>query len=322
MGVGAFESGSARGRGVASTCTADGLEEADWSSRPPSRIAIGRKAAGRVAIAIAGRLALVAFCCAAFACGRALALDSSQAPPDGKVPLRVFKSPQAALEIGMQNLRAGNVKSSVEALTYAAANGHPLAQWKLGKMYADGDGVPHDDFKAYQYFRKIIESYDEDAANQGEAPIVANAYVTLGVYSLNGIPNSPVKPDASRALEMFQYAAVTFGDPDAEYNLARMYLDGNAVEKDDRQAARWLNLAADKNHRQSQALLGHLLFTGQGVPRQRAKGLMWLTLAREAADGVQDAWIVDLYKKDSAMASDDDRQAALIFLEQQMKRRT
>lgn len=252
----------------------------------------------------------------------AYALDSSPAPSaSAAVPLKIFASPEAALEQGLESYRAGNLKSSVEALTYAAANGHPLAQWKLGRMYADGEGVPHDDLKAYDYFSKIIDNYDEDSNNENEASIVSNAAVTLGIYSLNGIANSSIKPNPARALEYFQYSAINFGDPNAEYNLARLYLDGRGVEKDGRQAARWLNLAADKNHRQSQALLGHLLFTGQGVPRQRAKGLMWLTLAREATEGPQDSWIVDLYKKDSAVASDDDRQAALVFLEEQMRKR-
>jgi TPR repeat protein len=251
----------------------------------------------------------------------ACALDGSHPPSDAQAPLKLFASPEAALEQGMQSLRAGNMKSSVEALTYAAANGHPLAQWKLGKMYADGEGVPRDDFKAYQYFTKIIDSYDEDSASESEASVVSNAYVTVGAYCLSGIANTPVKPDPARAFDLFQYSAITFGDPNAEYNLARMYLDGSAGEKDGRQAARWLNLAADRNHRQSQALLGHILFEGEGVPRQRAKGLMWLTLAREGAEGAQDAWIVDLYKKDSAAADDEDRQAALVFLEQQMRRR-
>jgi TPR repeat protein len=253
----------------------------------------------------------------------AYALDSSPAPSaSATVPLKLFASPEAALEQGLQSYRAGNLKSSVEALTYAAANGHPLAQWKLGRMYADGEGVPRDDLKAYDYFSKIIDNYDEDSSNENEASIVSNAYVTVGIYSLKGIPNSNIKPNPARALEYFQYSAINFGDPNAEYNLARLYLDGNGVDKDGRQAARWLNLAADKNHRQSQALLGHLLFTGQGVPRQRAKGLMWLTLAREAAaETPQDNWIVDLYKKDSAAASDDDRQAALVFLEEQMRKR-
>ena len=62
---------------------------------------------------------------------------------------------------------------------------------------------------------------------------------------------------------MFQYAALNFGNADAQYNLARLYLDGaDAVAKDTRQAIRWLALAADKGHLPAEALLGHLLFTG------------------------------------------------------------
>ena len=44
--------------------------------------------------------------------------------------------------------------------------------------------------------------------------------------------------------------------------------------------------------------------TGQGVPRQRAKGLMWLTLAREAStDAAKDRWIVSLYDEAFAAAT-------------------
>jgi TPR repeat protein len=102
-----------------------------------------------------------------------------------------------------------------------------------------------------------------------------------------------------------------------------MYLDGSGVEKDPRQAARWLRLAAEKGHTPSQAMLGHLLFTGpDGVAKQRAQGLMYLTLARESAnDPVHDKWIVDLYDKAMRGATDNDRQAAAVYLETYMKRR-
>ena len=33
------------------------------------------------------------------------------------------------------------------------------------------------------------------------------------------------------------------------------------------------------------------------MPRQPARGLMWLTLARDAADPVKDKWISDLYQR-------------------------
>jgi hypothetical protein len=99
-------------------------------------------------------------------------------------------------------------------------------------------------------------------------------------------------------------------------------MDGAAgVSKDSRQAARWLNLAAEKGHVESQALLGHLLFSGDGVQPQRARGLMWLTLAREGASGKTQAWVSTLYDQDMKAASDNDRQVALVFLEEHMRKR-
>lgn len=257
--------------------------------------------------------------------GAAWALDGSDYPADAKATLQVFKNPQQALRLGMAGYRSGDVKSSVEAFKYAAANGNPLARWKLGKMYADGDGVPHDDAKAFDYFSQIVQNYDEDDANRRDISVVSNAFVALGVYSLNGIPNTDVKPSPERALEMFQYAALSFGNADAQYNLARLFLDGaDGVPKDPRQAARWLSLAAEKNHCQAEALLGHMLFNGfDGLAQQRAKGLMWLTLARDAAvdsKDPKDRWIVDLYAKASSAASDNDRQAALAYIDEHKKR--
>jgi hypothetical protein len=266
---------------------------------------------------------LAALSAAAPAITSAWAFDGNSAGIDDKAPLQIFKNPKAALRAGLEGVRSGHARSAVAALQYAAEGGESLAQWKLGKMYADGDGVPQDDAKAFDYFSQIVENYNEDDADPRQAPFVSSAFVALGVYNLNGIANSGIAPNTSRALEMFHYAAVNFGDSNAQYNLARMYLDGNGTEKDGRQAARWLFLAADKGHIESQALLGQMLFTGhEGVQKQRARGLMWLSLAHDGVtDKVKDQWILDLYNKAMSAASDDDRQIAAVYLDDRLKRR-
>ncbi|NDA46818.1 MAG: sel1 repeat family protein, partial [Alphaproteobacteria bacterium] len=220
------------------------------------------------------------------------ALDGQQYPATAKAPLPVFKNPRQAQQHGIDLYRAGEIESSLEALKYAADGGQPVAQWKLGRMYADGDGVGRDDIQAYHYFFRIVEAYDEDEITAREIPFVANAFVAVGVYSLQGIPNSTIKRDTNRAFEMFQYAAMNFGDPAAQFNLARMYLDGEGLHKDPMQAIKWLSAAVEKSHMQSQALLGKLLFNGhEGIAPQRARGLMLLTLARDAASrDKQDLW--------------------------------
>jgi len=245
----------------------------------------------------------------------ALALDASQPTDAPKIPLRPFTSAQQALRAGIDDLQAGDAKSSVEALSYAAEGGQVLAQWKLGSMYARGEGVPRDDIKAYHYFQQMIDNFNEDEPNRRDISAISNAFVAVGVYCLAGIANSELKPDAARALAMFQYAATNFGDPDAQYRLALMNMDGaGGLVRDNMTAARWLALAADKHHRPAQAKLGHLLFVGDGVPRQRARGLMWLTIAKSAAKSPKDDWIRDLYLADYAAASDDDRQVAALYL--------
>lgn len=249
---------------------------------------------------------------------RALGRAAEKAAPRVK-----FADPVEALQAGIERYRAGDARNSVAPLTYAAQGGAALAQWKLGKMYAAGDGVVADDRKAYQYFLQVVQNFDEDRTPRREYALVASAFVAVGVYSLNGIPKTDIHADPRRALSMFQYAAVNFGDANAQYNLARIYLDGAGVEKDARQAARWLRLAAEKGHAPSQALLGHILFNGEeGVSRRKAEGLMYLTLAREAASetGKED-WIVALYEKAMAAANDTDRRTALANLESYLRRR-
>ncbi len=204
---------------------------------------------------------------------------------------------------------------SLNSLQYAAEGGHPVAQWKLGKMYADGDGVTQDDLRAFEYFSRIANAHAEDNPSAPQASIVANAFVALGRYYLSGIPNSKVKPDPERAREMFSYAASYFGNPDAQYDLARIYLKTPDASRDDfRYGARWLSLAAQKGQHQAQALLGQMLFNGDRLPPQRARGLMWLTLARDNA-APDENWIKESYNRAVAKATDDDRAMALQMLE-------
>jgi hypothetical protein len=251
----------------------------------------------------------------------ALALDNSDTSRAKSAPATDFASGQEALRLGEEDLRAGKMEASVAALTYAAANGQLIAQWKLGQMYASGDGVPRDDSKAYHYFNQLVEDYDEDQPDRRDVSAISDAFVAVGVYCLNGIPNSDVRPDLQRAHELFQYAATTFADPNAQYNLAHMYMIGaGGLAKDNIAAIRWLAVAAKEGHPPSQALLGHMLFVGHGLVDQRARGLMWLELAKDGAPDPKDQWIRDLYQRDFLVAGDKDRLAAASMREASARR--
>jgi TPR repeat protein len=274
----------------------------------------GPQSACRWAIAVA------AFGMLTLSSASAFAFDSSTPDSPAKISPKSFASPEQALRAGIDDLKAGDAVASVAALSYAAEGGQPIARWKLGEMYADGIGVARDDVKAYHYFNQLVEDYDEDAPDQRNRAAISNAFVAVGVYSLTGIPNGQVHADAERARELFQYAATTFGDPDAQYNLAHMYIVGaGGLAKDNITAVRWLVLAAEKGHRPSQALLGHMLFTGDGVSTQRGRGLMWLQIAKNGADGPKDEWIREVYQHDFVAANDEDRHVAAAMLDARSK---
>ncbi|SFV15188.1 hypothetical protein SAMN02799631_06061 [Methylobacterium sp. 174MFSha1.1] len=240
--------------------------------------------------------------------GPAAALDAAVRTP---VPAAVgYRNAREAMRTGMRDYNAGDKEGAARALEYAAGQGHALALWKLGRMYAEGDGVPHDDLKAFEFFSKIADENADEGPEAPNAGVVASAFTALGRYFLDGIKNSYVRPNVERAYDMFNYAATYYGDPNAQYNLARLYLDGTGVTQDPRQAARWFNLAAEKGHPAAQALLGQLLINGQGVTAQRARGLAWLTLARDAAEGPKDQWIVALQEQAMAAANERDRAEA------------
>jgi len=229
-------------------------------------------------------------------------------------------TPIEALRSGTQALRAGKPDQAVTSLEFAADQGMPGAMWKLGRMYADGDGVGQNKLRAFEYFHNLTKAHAYEPPGSPESRFVASAFVALGQYYLDGIPDTAVKPDPAVAIDLFRHAASYFGDSDAQYHLGRLYLLGNGTAKDSVQAARWLRLAANKGQRSAQALLGGLLFKGQGVARQPGMGLFWLTLAKDGA-GVEEAWIVETYRSALAQASTDERALAARQLDEWQRNR-
>ena len=137
---------------------------------------------------------------------------------------------------------------------------------------------------------------------------------SLGAYYLKGIPNTEVIADPERARRMFYHAASYFGDPEAQYRLAMLYVDGTGVIRDAKRAVPWLVLAANKGHYKSQAMLGRILFRGEHGIRQPASGLMWLTIACDGP-GSTVPWIAELRDGAFKQANERERNAALAMLE-------
>jgi uncharacterized protein len=242
----------------------------------------------------------------------ALAFDGTATPSTASL------TPSDGLGGGPQKNEDIERAKEFSALQYAADQGQPAAQWKLGRMYADGNGVQQDDLRAFTYFSQIANSHPDEPPGTAEAHIVANAFVALGRYYVKGIPNSAIEQDPARAHQLFYYAASYFGDADAQYELGRLYLTGTPA--DAHEAARWFLLAATKGQCRAEVALGDILFKGQYVPRQAARGLMWLMLGRDCA-GSDETWLKPVYDNAIRRASDDERAMALVYLKDWMNSR-
>ena len=164
--------------------------------------------------------------------------------------------PSEALRFGITSYRSGDKTTAVEALSFAAKNGSAGAQWKLGNMYAQGDGVERNDYTAFKLFSDVAAHAADDSQGRRDqpTPFVTNAWAKLGAFFRRGIPNSDVKADPNRAREYFWRAAY-FGDADAQLNLAAMFYNGEGGDRDLIQAAKWANLAADKGNPAAKDLL-------------------------------------------------------------------
>lgn len=229
--------------------------------------------------------------------------------PGSKPQLAAAEMSQAGALGNTANSQRDTARRDLES---AARRGDFDSQIKLAQMYAAGIGVEHDDFKAFELYLKIITEHVNVRPYEPKAAGLAQAFVALGNYYRTGIPGSAVKPDARQAVSVLRYAASYFGNAEAQSNLAQMYLDGEGVERNSRLAMNWLANAAKKRHAKSQALLGNLLWRGaEDVPRQPAKGLALLALARQNASAGNEArWIEDLYAGALASAQQPERDGA------------
>ncbi len=216
-------------------------------------------------------------------------------------------SPTEALRAGARQYYAGDKAGALNSLQYAAENGQPMAAWKLGEMYAKGDGVQEDDLKAFQYYSQIVREHGDDSPSAPDAPFVSSAFVALGSYYLNGIDGS-VPKNEPRARQIFTHAASYFGDAEAQYELGRMYQDNNS-----RMAVRWYNLAAIKGHVGAQARLGETLYTIGTSEKKKARGLMWMTVAREQATGSEAVWINSMHEQYFAVSPETVREKARVL---------
>lgn len=220
--------------------------------------------------------------------------------------VKAESSPWAVFQFGYSAYKSGHKGQAAEAYRYAAENGQIGATWKLARMYAAGDGVSRDDYEAFKFFSEIADQ-DVEPGSPDES-YVSDALVALGDYMKKGIPGSPVRANPVAAQEYYMRAAANYRNPNAQFEMGKMFLKGEGgVKASVRQAGRWLQLAAEKGHAGAQATLGNLLFQSGKVVR----GLAMMTAALERASPVDQVWIRSLQEEAFSLAGEADRRTAI-----------
>jgi hypothetical protein len=95
-----------------------------------------------------------------------------------------------------------------------------------------------------------------------------------------------VDQDDMEAARWYKMAAEQ-GLANAQYNLGVMYAAAQGVDKDDKEAVRWYRAAAEQGHSDAGFNLAVMYATGHGVDMDYVQSYKWFSIA--AAEGDQDS---------------------------------
>jgi hypothetical protein len=150
----------------------------------------------------------------------------------------------------------GDYKTALEEWRISANQGDASAQYNLGLMYANGQGVSQDDTEAAQWFRRAAE----------QDLVQAQLNLSLMYMRGDGVPQ-----DYTKASQWVRRAAEQ-GDVKAQYNLSIMYYKGMGVTRNPVMAYVASNLAAAQGHqkaRKNQDIIAKTLSREQNDEGQR-----------------------------------------------------
>ena len=135
-------------------------------------------------------------------------------------------------EKGLAAAQAGDFATALKEWKPLAEAGNASAQYNLGLMYSNGEGVLQDYKEAIKWYRL--------AAEQG----TAKAQYNLGIMYDNG---RGVLQDYAEAVKWYRLAAEQ-GHAKAQNNLGIMYEYGDGVLQDNVMTHMWYNIASANGH--------------------------------------------------------------------------
>ena len=181
-----------------------------------------------------------------------------------------------------------NYKKAFYWYQKAAEKGDAPAQYNLGVLYLEGEGVPKSDKKAVYWTQK--------SADQGD--VSAQYNLGLMYYDGKGVPQ-----DYKKAEYWYQKAA-DLGYASAQYNLGLMYYVGKGVPQSDKKAVYWYQKAADQGLTNGQYNIGHMYSKGKGVPQSDKKAVYWYQKAADQGAAYAQFNLGNMYREGRGVPQD------------------
>lgn len=151
-------------------------------------------------------------------------------------------------------------ESDPQLLLQRAESGHADAQFRLGSMYASGEGVEQDFARAFKWWNLAASKENLEAQYR------------MGVLYAKGVG---VPQDQAQAVSWFRLAAGR-GHAMARFSLGYHYAEGLGIPHDNVKAYVWTALAAEQGVAAAR--------TNAGVIRQRLSEEQLERASREIAD--------------------------------------
>jgi TPR repeat protein len=167
--------------------------------------------------------------------------------------------------------------------------GNAYVMYRLGRMYATGNGVARDDTEGVRWLRK--------SANAGNL----QAMTALAVALLDGQGTGKDPQEAVRLLK----AAGDKGNVEAVYRMGGLLARGVAVEKDALEAVRLFTKAAEAGHSPAMVDLGLMFNNGQGVQADHTKAAMWYKRAADLGNTYGMVNLGFLYQQGKGVEKDE-----------------
>lgn len=175
----------------------------------------------------------------------------------------------AGLTEALTAYKINRYEQAFAEFSYLADEGDATAYYYLGKMYAQGQGVPKDAAMAVEYYKKAESAYNIDAAYE------------LAQILLDEVEDAS-DPKFEMGLRYLKRAAYA-GQADALYQLGEMFASGKKVEKSYQNSFGYYLMSALRGHAAAQYKLGVHYYLGWGTPQDFENALKWMS--RSARQG-------------------------------------